>query len=121
MARLEPTTVPRWRFVANPMPRHFSASARLEFSRARGDEDDGLSRTSSTGHPWAVCCSCSFARLYYELAAAIDNGAPVPDDQLAAAFLSRVSVSSTTPSAQVTSVLRTSRREHARPIIFPSN
>ena len=45
--------------------------------RYLGDEYDGLSLTSETGHPWVVC-TCAFAQLYYELAAAIDGGAPVP-------------------------------------------
>ncbi len=88
--------------------------------RYLGDEYDGLSLTSNTGHPWAVC-SCSFAQLYYELAAAIDNGAQVPDDPLAATFLSQVNVSSTTPSAQVSSALRTAGDSILAAIVYHSN
>jgi glucoamylase len=57
--------------------------------RYLGDEYDGLSLTSDTGHPWAVC-TCGFAQLYYELASAISGGATVPSDQLAAEFLQQV-------------------------------
>ena len=45
--------------------------------RYNGDEYSGWSLTSNTGHPWVVC-TCGFAQLYYELAAAINNGTPVP-------------------------------------------
>ncbi len=88
--------------------------------RYLGDEYDGLSLTSNTGHPWAVC-SCGFAQLYYALATAIDHGAPVPDDPLAATFLSQVNVSSTTPSAQVSSALRTAGDSILAAIIYHSN
>jgi glucoamylase len=88
--------------------------------RYLGDEYDGLSLTSDTGHPWAVC-SCAFAQLYYELAAAIDGGAPVPSDGLAATFLDQVGVDSTTSPSQVSSALRSAGDSILAAVIYHSN
>jgi glucoamylase len=88
--------------------------------RYLGDEYDGLSLTSDTGHPWAVC-TCSFAQLYYELASAINNGAPVPSDPLAAAFLSQVNVSAADPVPQVVAALRGAGDSMLNAVIYHSN
>jgi glucoamylase len=70
-----------------------SADASVEIGpligRYVGDEYSGASLTSNTGHPWVVC-TCGFAQLYYQLAAAITNGTPVPSDPLATTFLSQI-------------------------------
>ena len=88
--------------------------------RYLGDEYDGLSLTSNTGHPWVVC-TCAFAQLYYELASAIDGGAPVPNDPLAATFLEQVGVDGSTASAQVSSALRNAGDSMLAAVIYHSN
>ena len=62
-----------------------------------------------------------FAQLYYELAAAIDGGAPVPDDPLAATFLGQVGVNSTTAPHDVSSALRSAGDSILAAIIYHSN
>jgi glucoamylase len=84
------------------------------------DQYDGLSLTSDTGHPWAVCTG-ALAQLYYKLAAAIDGGAPVPSDPLAATFLNQVGVNSTMASRQVSSALRGAGDIILAAIIYHSN
>jgi glucoamylase len=88
--------------------------------RYLGDEYDGLSLTSDTGHPWAVC-TCNFAQLYYELASAIAGGAPVPVDPLADTFLAQVGVSATVASDQVVAALRSAGDSMLNAIIYHSN
>jgi glucoamylase len=88
--------------------------------RYRGDQYDGLSLTSNSGHPWVVC-TCALAQLYYELAAAIDGGASVPDDPLAATFLDQVGVNPTTTPPQVSSALRSAGDEMLAAVIYHSN
>jgi glucoamylase len=88
--------------------------------RYLGDAYDGLSLTSETGHPWAVC-SCAFAQLYYLLAAAIDGGAPVPNDPLATTFLSQVGVNATTAPPQVSGALRSAGDSILGAVIYHSN
>jgi glucoamylase len=88
--------------------------------RYLGDQYDGLSLTSNTGHPWVVC-TCAFAQLYYELAAAIDGGGPVPTDPLAATFLTQVGVDATTAPAQVSSALRSAGDSMLAAIVYHSN
>ena len=88
--------------------------------RYLGDEYDGLSLTSDIGHPWVVC-SCAFAQLYYELAAAIDGNAPVPDDPLAATFLGQVGVNSTTAPHDVSNALRSAGDSILDAVIYHSN
>ncbi len=88
--------------------------------RYLGDEYDGLSLTSDTGHPWAVC-TCGFAQLYYELASAIGGGAAVPSDQLAAEFLQQLGVTSSTPSAQAVGTLRTAGDNMLNAVIYHSS
>jgi len=86
--------------------------------RYLGDEYDGLSLTSNTGHPWAVC-TCSLAQLYYELASAIDNGTPPPDDPLAATFFSQIGVTASDP--QVAAALRNAGDSMLSAVIYHSN
>ncbi len=88
--------------------------------RYLGDEYDGLSLTSNAGHPWAVC-TCAFAQMYYELAAAMDGGAPAPNDPLAAAFLDQVGVNATTAPSEVSSALRSAGDSMLAAIIYHSN
>ena len=88
--------------------------------RYLGDEYDGLSLTSATGHPWAVC-TCSFAQLYYELASAISNGAPVPNDSLATTFLSQVGVTGADPAPQVVTALRNAGDSMLNAVVYHSN
>jgi glucoamylase len=88
--------------------------------RYLGDEYDGLSLTSETGHPWAVC-TCAFAQLYYELASAIAGGTPVPSDQLAAEFLEQVGVTSSTSSVQAVGALRAAGDNMLNAAIYHSN
>jgi glucoamylase len=88
--------------------------------RYLGDEYDGLSLTSDTGHPWAVC-TCSFAQLYYELASAIGGGAPVPSDPLASAFLTQAGASATDPSAGVVIALRQAGDSMLNAVVYHSN
>jgi glucoamylase len=88
--------------------------------RYLGDEYDGVTLTSDTGHPWAVCSS-GFAQLYYEVAAAVQNGAPVPDDPLAATFLEQVGVGAGDPPAQVSSALRAAGDSMLNAVVYHSN
>ena len=88
--------------------------------RYLGDEYDGLSLTSNTGHPWAVC-TCAFAQLYYTVAAAIDSGAPVPNDPLAATFLDQVGVNPGTAPPEVSSALRSAGDSVLAAVIYHSN
>jgi glucoamylase len=88
--------------------------------RYLGDEYDGLSLTSATGHPWAVC-TCSFAQLYYQLARAIDNGTPVPDDPLAATLFSQLGVTGSDPASQVVAALRNAGDNMLSAVIYHSN
>jgi glucoamylase len=88
--------------------------------RYLGDEYDGLSLTSNTGHPWAVC-TCSFAQLYYKLASAINNGAPVPNDPLAATFFSQIGVAASAPTPQVVAALRDAGDSMLNAVIYHSN
>lgn len=88
--------------------------------RYLGDEYDGLSLTSNTGHPWAVC-TCAFAQLYYTVAAAIDGGAPVPDDPLATTFLDQVGVAPGTAPSEVSSALRSAGDSVLAAVIYHSN
>ena len=88
--------------------------------RYLGDQYDGLSLTSNTGHPWVVC-TCAFAQLYYKLAAAIDGGAPVPSDPLATTFLTQAGVNATTAPPQVSSALRSAGDGMLAAIIYHSN
>jgi glucoamylase len=88
--------------------------------RYLGDEYDGLSLTSNTGHPWAVC-TCAFAQLYYTVAAAIDIGAPVPTDPLATTFLDQVAVNPGTAPPEVSSALRGAGDSMLAAVIYHSN
>ena len=88
--------------------------------RYLGDEYDGLSLTSNTGHPWVVC-TCSFARLYYELAGAINKGAPVPNDPLATTFFSQIGVTASAPTPQVVAALRDAGDSMLNAVIYHSN
>jgi glucoamylase len=88
--------------------------------RYLGDQYDGLSLTSDTGHPWGVC-TCTFAQLYYRLASAIDSGTAVPADPLAATFLSQVGVDSATPGPQVVTALRQAGDSMLNAVIYHSN
>lgn len=88
--------------------------------RYLGDQYDGLSLTSATGHPWAVC-TCTFAQLYYKLAAAINGGEGVPSDPLATEFLGQVGVTAATPAPQVVSALRAAGDSMLNAVIYHSN
>ncbi len=85
-----------------------------------GDQYDGLSLTSPTGHPWGVC-TCAFAQLYYELASAVDKGAPVPSDPLAATFLSQVGVTASGPVSEVVSALKVAGDNMLNAVVYHSN
>jgi glucoamylase len=88
--------------------------------RYRGDQYDGLSLTSDTGHPWVVC-TCSFAQLYYELASAIQMGAAVPADPLADSFLTQVGVNAASAPADVVAALRRAGDSRLNAVIYHSN
>jgi glucoamylase len=88
--------------------------------RYNGDQYSGSSLTSDTGHPWIVC-TCGFAQLYYQLAAAIDNGTPVPTGPLAATFLSQVNITSTTTANDAASALRTAGDSMLQAVLYHSN
>ena len=88
--------------------------------RYLGDEYDGLSLTSDTGHPWVVC-TCSFAQLYYELAGAIQRGAAVPADPLADSFLTQVGVNAASAPADVVAALRSAGDSMLNAVIYHSN
>jgi glucoamylase len=85
-----------------------------------GDQYDGLSLTSPTGHPWAVS-TCTFAQLYYQLAGAIQNGEPVPSDPLAATFLSQVGVAAADPTANVVAALKAAGDSMLNAVVYHSN
>ncbi|MGO9972710.1 MAG: glycoside hydrolase family 15 protein [Solirubrobacteraceae bacterium] len=57
----------------------------------------------------------------YPLAAAIDGGAPVPNDPLAATFLSQVGINATTRASQASSALRSAGDSMLAAIIYHSN
>jgi glucoamylase len=84
--------------------------------RYLGDQYDGLSLVSNTGHPWVVC-TCSFAQLYYALAHQIENGADVPADQLAA-LLEQLNAGAGVQPAQA---LRSAGDSMLNAVIFHSN
>ena len=88
--------------------------------RYNGDEYSGWSLTSNTGHPWVVC-TCGFAQLYYELAAAISNGTPVPADPLATTFLSQINVSSASTANDVASALQAAGDKMLQAVLYHSN
>jgi glucoamylase len=88
--------------------------------RYLGDQYDGLSLTSDTGHPWAVC-TCAFAQLYYEVASVIANGASVPGDRLADEFFAQLGLTSSTPSAQVVGALRSAGDNMLNAVVYHSN
>jgi glucoamylase len=89
--------------------------------RYNGDEYSGWALTSNTGHPWVVC-TCGFAQLYYELAAAINNGTTaVPSDPLATTFLSQVGVSSTSTAQAATSALNNAGDQMLQAVLYHSN
>ena len=89
--------------------------------RYNGDEYSGWALTSNTGHPWVVC-TCGFAQLYYELAAAINNGTTaVPSDPLATTFLSQVGVSSTSTAQAAASALQTAGDQMLQAVLYHSN
>jgi glucoamylase len=76
--------------------------------------------TSNTGHPWVVC-TCAFAQPYYELAAAINNGTPVPTDPLAATFLSQINASATSTAADAVAALRAAGDKMLQAILYHGN
>jgi glucoamylase len=88
--------------------------------RYAGDQYDGLSLTSPTGHPWAVC-TCGFAQLYYELAGAISHGALVPSDPLATTFLSQIGASAADAASAVVSALKAAGDSMLNAVVFHSN
>jgi glucoamylase len=88
--------------------------------RYNGDEYSGSSLTSNTGHPWVVC-TCGFAQLYYELAAAINNGTPVPTDPLATTFLSQINVSSTSTASDAASAPQAAGDKMLQAVLYHSN
>jgi glucoamylase len=88
--------------------------------RYNGDEYNGFSLNSATGHPWAVC-TCGFAQLYYMLAGRITAGTPVPSAPLASAFLSQVNVTSSDPPATVAAALRTAGDGMLNAVVYHSN
>jgi glucoamylase len=88
--------------------------------RYNGDEYNGDSLTSNTGHPWVVC-TCGFAQLYYELAAAINKGTPVPTDPLAATFLSQIGVSLTSTAGDAVAKLQAAGDKMLQAVLYHSN
>jgi glucoamylase len=89
--------------------------------RYNGDEYSGWSLTSNTGHPWVVC-TCGFAQLYYELAAAINNGTTsVPTDPLATTFLNQISLSSTSTAGDALSKLQAAGDSMLQAVLYHSN
>ena len=88
--------------------------------RYNGDEYSGWSLTSNTGHPWVVC-TCGFAQLYYELAAAISNGTPVPADPLATTFLSQVNLSPASTAGDAASALQAAGDKMLQAVLYHSN
>jgi glucoamylase len=88
--------------------------------RYLGDEYDGESLTSNTGHPWAVC-TCAFAQLYYKLAGSINSGSAVPSDPLATTFLTQVGVADTDPPATVVSKLQAAGDSMLNAVVYHSN
>ncbi len=85
-----------------------------------GDQYDGQSLTSNTGHPWAVC-TCAFAQLYYELAGSINGGSPVPSGPLATTFLTQVGTAGTAPPATVVSKLQAAGDSMLNAVVYHSN
>ena len=88
--------------------------------RYLGDQYDGESLTSNTGHPWAVC-TCAFAQLYYELAGSINGGSPVPSGPLATTFLTQVGTAGTAPPATVVSKLQAAGDSMLNAVVYHSN
>ncbi len=76
--------------------------------------------TSNTGHPWVVC-TCGFAQLYYELAAAINNGTPVPTDPLATLFLSQIGVSAPSTASDAVPKLHAAGDKMLQAVLYHSN
>ena len=101
-----------------------TADASLEIGpcvgRYNGDEYSGWSLTSNTGHPWVVC-TCGFAQLYYELAAAINNGTPVPTDPLASTFLNQINLTSTSTKAEAAPALQAAGDKMLQAVLYHSN
>ncbi len=88
--------------------------------RYNGDEYSGASLTSNTGHPWIVC-TCGFAQLYYEFAAAISNDTPVPADPLATTFLDQLDLSPTSTPSDAVVALRAAGDRMLQAVLYHSN
>ena len=87
--------------------------------RYLGDEYDGLSLTSDTGHPGP----CAPVRSPSSTTSwpAINGGTAVPADPLATAFLTQVGVNVTTPGLEVVTALRAAGDSMLNAVIYHSN
>ena len=88
--------------------------------RYPGDTYDGDHNDSGQDHPWALC-TANFAQLYYDLAASIERGAPVPADDLATDFLAQVGIAHDTPAGAATRALRTAGDRMLQAVVHHSD
>ena len=88
--------------------------------RYPGDRYDGDTDALIGDHPWAIC-TANFAELYYRLAHEIGASGTVPQDALAAPFLTQVGVTSATSAADVVTALRDAGDRMLHALIFHSD
>ena len=88
--------------------------------RYPGDRYDGDTDALIGDHPWAIC-TANFAELYYRLAHKISTSGTVPQDALAAPFLTQVGVTSATSVTDVITALRDAGDRMLNALIFHSD
>ena len=88
--------------------------------RYPGDRYDGDTDALIGDHPWAIC-TANFAELYYRLAHEIGASGTVPQDALAAPFLTQVGVTPATSAADVVTALRDAGDRMLHALIFHSD
>jgi glucoamylase len=91
------------------------------FGRYPGDVYDGDTQDPVPGgHPWALC-TCAFAELQYELAAAIAATGAVPVDDLSSPFFAQIGVSAATAPADAQTALQAAADKMLQAVIFHSD
>jgi glucoamylase len=89
--------------------------------RYPGDTYDGdVSDPVPGGHPWALC-TCSFAELYYRLAADVSRTRSLPYDHLSSKFFGQVGIDADTPPAEAVTLLERAGDAMLQAVIYHSS
>ena len=88
--------------------------------RYPGDIYDGDRNDSGHDHPWALC-TANFAQLYYELAAAIEGGAPVAFDGPATDFFAQIGIDGATQAPSAIQLLRAAGDRMLQAVVYHSD